>query len=314
MNLKNAPQPIPYQGSKRQLVPLILRYVPTDTRKHYEPFVGSGAVSIGVAATRAAQRFVVSDSLGPLVGIWQQILNQPRQLADEYERIWNAQLADPRGYYDAVRDEFNQTQDPARLLYLIARCVKNAVRFNADGKFNQSPDKRRLGMKPALLRARVVEVHALLKDRTTAVCADYAQSLRQAEPADLVYMDPPYMGVSGGRDARYHQGLDYERFVAELEHANQRGVSYIVSFDGRCGERTYGPGLPDKLRLHHIEVHAGRSSQATLNGRADETVESLYLSPALIERLQAQKADLRASEFTRTSRANTAQAALPFAV
>lgn len=314
MKLVNAPQPIPYQGSKRRLVPLILRYVPADTRAHYEPFVGSGAVTIGAAISKSAQRFVVGDSLGPLVGIWQQILDRPLQLVDAYERIWGAQLAAPRGYYDAVRDEFNQTQDPARLLYLIARCVKNAVRYNADGKFNQSPDRRRLGMKPALLRARVVEVHQLLKDRTTAVCADYAQSLRQAEPVDLVYMDPPYMGVSGGRDARYHQGLDYERFVAELEHANLRGVSYIVSFDGRCGERTYGPGLPDVLRLHHIEVHAGRSSQATLNGRADETVESLYLSPALIERLQAQKAELRASEFTRTAQPGAARADSPFVV
>ena len=33
--------------------------------------------------------------------------------------------------------------------------------------------------------------------------------------------------------------------------------------------------------LAHIEVHAGRSTQATLLGRDDDTYESLYLSPAL---------------------------------
>ncbi len=259
--------------------------MPAGTRALYEPFVGSGAVSVGVAAAGSAERFVLGDSLRPLVGIWRQILEEPGRLAQDYERIWRAQLADPRAHYDLVRGEFNQDQDPARLLYLIARCVKNAVRFNADGHFNQSPDRRRLGLRPETLRARILAVHGLLRGRAEAVCADYAQSLAQAEPPDLVYLDPPYMGVSGARDGRYHQGLDLDRFVAELARANARGLSVLVSFDGRCGERTYGPELPGELGLRRVELHAGRSSQATLHGRVEETVESLYLSPALVERL-----------------------------
>jgi DNA adenine methylase len=35
-----------------------------------------------------------------------------------------------------------------------------------------------------------------------------------------------------------------------------------------------------------MEIEAGRSSQATLLGRAEMTVESLYLSPALAEQLE----------------------------
>ncbi|MBI2498258.1 MAG: hypothetical protein HYV75_10240, partial [Opitutae bacterium] len=62
-------------------------------------------------------------------------------------------------------------------------------------------------------------------------------------------------------------------------------ISYIVSYDGRTGSKTYGPPLPGYLQLDLVELHAGRSSQATLLGRNDETVESLYLSPALTARL-----------------------------
>jgi len=287
MNLKNAPQPIPYQGSKRRQVPIILRHLPKDTATLWEPFVGSGATTIGAAFSRSAERYVVGDTLGPLVGIWKLILDSPVELCDRYEEIWTAQLQDPRTYYDQIRDEFNTSQEPAKLLYLIARCVKNAIRFNGEGKFNQSPDNRRLGMKPPLLRRRVLAVHALLADRTSAVCEDYVLSLERADRYDVVYMDPPYMGVSGTRDARYHQGLDYDRFLVDLSNANQRGISYMVSFDGRCGTKSYGPGLPAALELTKIEVHVGRSSQATLNGRLDETVESLYLSRSLMERLQA---------------------------
>ena len=34
--------------------------------------------------------------------------------------------------------------------------------------------------------------------------------------------------------------------------------------------------------MKKVELHAGRSSQATLLGRNDVTIESLYLSPALL--------------------------------
>ncbi len=310
MNLKNAPQPIPYQGSKRRQVPLILGFVPDDTEVLREPFAGSAAVTIGAAATNAAKRFVIGDTLEPLVGIWSQIIEQPEQLADDYEAIWESQLDDPRAYYDRLRDRFNAERKPAQLLYLIARCVKNAVRFNSEGHFNQSPDKRRLGMRPTLLRSRVMTVSPLLHGRTSTVCGDYSAALGAASPKDVVYMDPPYMGVSGKRDSRYHQGLDYDRFVAELEDANARGLSYLVSFDGSCGKRTYGPGLPEHLELHRIAVHVGRSSQATLNGREDETVESLYLSPALVDRLEADKASLQSEASVATPRVSAGQQTL----
>ena len=43
----------------------------------------------------------------------------------------------------------------------------------------------------------------------------------------------------------------------------------------------YGPALPVELGAQRLELHAGRSSQATLNGRDERTVESLYVSASL---------------------------------
>jgi DNA adenine methylase len=56
------------------------------------------------------------------------------------------------------------------------------------------------------------------------------------------------------------------------------------------GNRTYGKPLPAKLHLRLMEIDAGRSSQATLLGRSEMTVESLYLSPALSDELEAHPA------------------------
>ena len=72
-----------------------------------------------------------------------------------------------------------------------------------------------------------------------------------------------------------------DEFVEVLESLNYREIKYLVSYDGRTGDRVHGRKLPDRLRLHLIELDAGRSSQATLLGRSEVTVESLYLSPAL---------------------------------
>jgi DNA adenine methylase len=78
----------------------------------------------------------------------------------------------------------------------------------------------------------------------------------------------------------------FDDFVAQLAVLNLKSVRYLVSYDGRLGNRSYGKPLPAKLRLTLVEIEAGRSSQATLLGRDEMTVESLYLSSALAEELE----------------------------
>jgi DNA adenine methylase len=114
---------------------------------------------------------------------------------------------------------------------------------------------------------------------------DYREALQQVTSADFVYMDPPYQGVSGNRDPRYLQNVQLNEFVQALDELNRRSIRYIVSYDGRTGNKTHGIRLPNELNLVMIELNAGRSSQATLLGRNDTTVESLYLSPHLANEL-----------------------------
>lgn len=273
--------PFPYRGGKRKLAPAILRYFPSNVATLYEPFAGSGAVTLHAAAQGLAQRYFLGDVLVPLAELWRRILESPEALVHDYELLWMGQFDNPRIHYDLTRKAFNADQDPVKLLYLLARCVKNAIRFNQNGEFNQAADHRRSGFDPETLRKRLLAV-APLRERSAVLAVDYRYLLRCAQREDLVYMDPPYQGAGKGRESRYYQSLYLPRFLDELETANARGVSYLISFDGRCGDRTYGPELPVELGLRHVELRAGRSSQATLNGRADETIESLYLSPALL--------------------------------
>jgi DNA adenine methylase len=282
--LANVPHALPYQGSKRLLAHVIVPLLPRDTARLLEPFAGSAAVSIAARHLNIGTTAEISDVNAPLIALWQAILAEPGGLADAYEQLWYAQLADPRGFYDAVRARFNVSHEPHDLLYLLARCVKAAVRYNRSGEFNQAADARRLGARPDAMRERLLATSIAMAG-CRAVTADYAGVLRAAAPDDVVYMDPPYEGVTSTRDHRYMAGLPRADFTAELRAAVGRRTSFLVSYDGSTGSRSYGEPLPSDLGLTHLRVAAGTSSQATLNGVAAQTIESLYLSPALVERL-----------------------------
>ncbi len=285
ISLMRAPHPIPYQGSKRFLAPSILGYFPKGTSRLFEPFAGAAAVSIAAALHRKAQRFVLADINAPLMDLWDQIINSPEEIASAYGRLWENQRGNERQYYDFIREKFNKSKRADYLLFLLLRCVKASVRYNSEGQFNQSPDNRRRGMKPETLREHIVKASELLRGRTEIKSVDYRELLATATIEDLVYMDPPYQGVCGDRDQRYFGGFDTESFQEVLAELNAKGISYILSYDGRTGERVHGKPLPKSLGLVCMEIEVGRSSQATLLGESSITVESIYLSPALARRL-----------------------------
>jgi DNA adenine methylase len=283
------PQPFPYQGSKRNLASAILGFFPEGVGTLIEPFAGSAAIALAAATSNLADNFVINDFNQPLAELWRAIINSPEKLARQYESLWRAQDSNRRRFYDQVRDEFNRTGKPGHLLYLLARCVKAAVRYNADGGFNQSPDNRRMGMLPATMRENVLSTSALLRGRTECSSLDYKALVARATTRDLIYLDPPYQGVCGKRDARYLKAVLFGEFVEVLEMLNARDISYLVSYDGRTDDKIHGRQLPEHLSLHLVELEAGRSSQATLLGRNEVTIESLYVSPVLAERLHIRR-------------------------
>lgn len=279
------PHPIPYQGSKRLIAPTILAYSPRSVVRLVEPFAGSAAVSLAAAFRRRAESFWLNDAHVPLIKLWREILRRPAALAQAYARLWEFQQGREREYFDEIRARFNRKHDPADFLYLLARCVKAAIRYNSAGEFNNTPDNRRLGARPAEMRRRILGAAELLAGRTRLTALDYRGVLAHCGEGDLIYMDPPYQGVCGDRDQRYAPKMVHDQFCCELERLNSRALMYVVSYDGRTGEKQFGEPLPADLRLLHLEIRAGRSTQATLLGRSCVTYESLYLSPSLQRRL-----------------------------
>lgn len=286
--MKRMPQPIPYQGSKRRIANRILALMPDEIETLIEPFAGSAAVSVRAAYLNRASRFYLNDLNKPLMDLLSLIINEPDWIASRYENLWQKQLGREREFYDEVRSEFNQTGRPDLFLYLLARCVKASVRYNASGEFNQAPDNRRKGRHPKSMRAEIRAVSKLLKDKTQITSRDFTTVIESLNPvSDVIYMDPPYQGTSGGRDSRYSNGINRTDLIDFILTLNAQNAMFILSYDGRKGVKMYGRSLPDNLSLSHLEIEVGRSTQSTLLGKKDITYESLYLSSALVERLAA---------------------------
>ena len=282
MRRNDAPQPFQYQGSKRVIASAILSKL--DMRSYsvlVEPFAGSAAVSIRAVIEGKVNSLWLNDANEPLIDLWNAILHDTEHLIEQYTATWESQKYDPKEHYGLVRKRFNSHPEPADLLYLLSRAVKGAIRYNSVGEFNQSPDNRRLGTRPPELARRLRKISGVMKSCTYTSSIDYRDLVHRYEPGQVWYMDPPYEGVSKQRDSRYVSTICRNEFEEFLSHLNDQRVPFLLSYDGRTGEKTYGQPLPSELRLERVEILAGRSTTSTLQGRDEQTVEALYLSPAL---------------------------------
>lgn len=279
------PQPIPYQGSKRLLAPLITKYFPERMERLIEPFAGSAAVSIYTAKKFKSTKFLLNDINKPLINLLRDIIFNPHILSDKYELLWNEQIGNEKEYFINIRNEFNKNQQSHYLLYLMARCIKGAIRYNSNGEFNQSSDNRRKGKNPITMRKEILEISSYLKYRTELFSTDYSKIFKLATKTDLIYMDPPYQGTSKTKDPRYYSGIDFTKFINDMEYLNHFDKPFILSYDGKTGCKIYGKELPKSLMLHKISVEVGRSTQSTLLGGREITFESLYLSDSLAQLL-----------------------------
>lgn len=281
------PHAIPYQGSKRKLAPQIAEFLPTSCDVFFEPFCGSASITIFAAANNLARKYVIGDKLPEIVDLMSKIVQEPEKTARGYRQIWSRARRDEVVYFNEIRTNFNETRDPILLLYLICRCVKNAIRFNSAGRFSQSVDKRRLGMHPEKMERAILHTSALLKNKSEFRVGDWQSTTHDVTINDFVYLDPPYLGTTTGPDKRYFKQVSESELLEGLRRYLDRSIPFVLSYDGMTGGdgvsggKIYGPPLPSELGLTRKILNAGRSAQSTLAGQNQNTYESLYISPLI---------------------------------
>lgn len=267
---KLIPPVIKWSGSKRPIAHKLAMLLP-ESNRFFDPFVGGGAILPFFQRKPA----IVGDIIPELIALWTLIKNEPDKVITGYKDRW-VRLQDG-GYkiYYQIRDSFNETKNPIDFIFLSRTCVNGLIRYNKDGKFNNSLHHTRPGIHPERL-AKIIRDWSEWVQNTTFYNQDYRITLSGIKRGDTVFFDPPYVGTR----ARYvPQSFDYDVFYSELEKLNNLGVNWILTLDGEAGDRSYDNKIPQHLYQTHFKLSTGKSPfSKVMNNKQDKILESVYLN------------------------------------
>jgi len=267
---------IKWSGSKRHIAKDIIEYFPKTVNTYYEPFIGGGSVlgRMLYIQDTVAQRYVAGDTCSHLICLWNMVQHKPCELIQHYTQEWERLQTCGQTVYYEVRQRFNNTHLPEDLLFLSRTCMNGLIRFNEKGEFNSSFHIGRPGIHPDKLSQIVGTWSSAVQD-VSFVCADYEETTKDATGEDIVYLDPPYMGTKG----MYAGKFDHGRFFSYLEKLNHRGVHWVLSYDGKRGERDMTADVPKHLYKRHLYLESGGSSFSRIKEQGIVPVkESLFLN------------------------------------
>ena len=268
--MKKFPSIIKWSGSKRLVATALAEKFPS-FKRYFEPFVGGGSM-LPYSNKKAG---FASDIIPELIELWKLIQNEPEMVAYEYEQRWKRlQKEGPDAYYE-IRKHFNESRNSFDFLFLSRTCVNGLIRFNSNGDFNNSFHLSRPGINPSTFSKQIQLWSNHIQNFVFSTC-DYRIALEDAKQGDFVFLDPPYGGTKG----RYTVGtFDLNAFYEELDRLNSVGVKWMLTFDGKAGNRTYSFAPPKELYINRFSILTGNSTFTKIeNKRIDRIEESVYLN------------------------------------
>ena len=243
--------PVPYFGGKMTVGPAIASLLPE--HQHYvEPFFGSGAV---LFTKPPSDHETVNDLDGILMTFWRVLREQPDQLARVCALTPHSRVE----YQQAVALDACDDLELARQVFIKLTQGRSGRLVRTGWRHYVNPAGSSASMPRYLVG--YVERLAAAAERLQRVSLEYAPALDiitkyGAEPAVLLYVDPPYLGSTRANDNAYRVELrddDDHRELAKALHAARAAV--VIS------------GYPSDLYDRELYVGWDRHTIATSTGQ-----------------------------------------------
>ncbi|KXK57860.1 MAG: DNA adenine methylase [Chlorobi bacterium] len=264
-------------GNKQRFAHEIIGYFPPRFGRYMEPFLGSG----GVLGTLAPTSAIGSDTLKPLIEIWQTLSSSPETLKRWYQERWlQMSKGDKSTVFEKIKAAYNALPNGADLLFLSRTCYGGVIRFRQHDGYISTPCGVHAPISPTSFAARVDLWHRRTQ-HTEFVHADFEEVMSSAKFGDLIYCDPPY---SHSQSILYGaQQFDLARLITAIESCKRRGVFVVLSIDGtkRSGGLLCDVPLPDGLFEQEALVNCGRSMLRRFQ-MAGETLEQEVVRDRLL--------------------------------
>lgn len=247
-----------WAGSKRSLLSVLLRRVPSQIGRYYEPFVGSASLFFAIAPSDAT----LGDLNADLIQAYAQVKSTPEDVGALVNK-WPT----TKDAYLEIRSNPPESLSPveraARFIYLNRLCFNGIYRTNRQGQFNV-PFGSRSGSMPTL--TAFTKCSALLQ-RADLVTGDFESTIANAVAGDFVYLDPPYSQAVSDNYGVYGYGsfhsTDLPRLLDHMSRLHSAGANVLVSYRETAELTTLAPPWRVEKVAVRSQVGGKTSSRST---------------------------------------------------
>ena len=265
---------VKWVGGKRTLVAHIVKMAETvleDINCYHEPFIGGGAVFLGLRPRKA----IINDLNKELIFTYRCIKKDPQKLFDLICTKRNTKeffLEERRKDRSPDFHECSEFERAARLIYLNKTCFNGMWRENGKGQFNvpyadndMKPDKF-LNLRNAL---KVSEF--LNKSDVEILNETYSEALSRVQRNDLVYLDPPYMPISDTSSftsyTKHSFGWEEQLGLKKVcDNIDEKNAYFILS-NSNHPEIVQ---LYNKYRVEEVDMRRSINSKGNRRGKIKE--------------------------------------------
>ena len=212
---------VKWAGGKTKLLPELLKRMPDNFGRYYEPFLGGGALYFRLGVAPA----FLGDTNSALISMYSTVRDSVRFVVNRLRRHRACHSAE---HYNNVRGWFNShsvgatTVDrAAAFIYLNKTCFNGLWRVNAAGDFNVPMGRYK---NPPILDEVGLCAASNALQGARLMNTGYHETIASATRGDFIYFDPPYDPVSASSNFASYAASGFDRSDQEQleERVRQR--------------------------------------------------------------------------------------------
>lgn len=205
-----------YPGSKARKTKRLTSMFPEFDGIFYEPFIGSGVVSIYQQEMNPNRKVHINDIYDDLYNLWIQVRDDGDRLIDKCLQIRSVYDKNDTSKGKILFDDMTTLHTLGDSLdKAVSFFVKNKISFSGVGgvsnlayrdTFNDGNTKK------------LLEISRIIKN-FTITNLDYRELFEQANPNDFFFLDPPYdiKDMLYGKDGEIHKGFNHQEFCEAVK-------------------------------------------------------------------------------------------------
>lgn len=188
---------VKWAGGKKQLLDKLLDKIPNEYNNYYEPFIGGGAVLLGLQPKSA----VINDTNEQLLNVYRQIKNDEITLIEKINEL-DSILCD-KEFFLSIRSKYNEkieqsildVECAAYFIWLNKHCFNGLYRVNSKGLFNVPYNNKVIGA--SIDKDNIINIANYLRTCNIEIKqGDFEQACDDVKTGDFIYFDSPYIPVS----------------------------------------------------------------------------------------------------------------------